>query len=114
VATGVNSEWRYGGAGSGANTIAANVISRPTDAGIFIDVAGDENRIAANMVRGGRGPAVVLQGASDNVVADTLACERPGEPLVVLQSAHYDDGRQAHSLRNRTAANRSVDTCPPQ
>ena len=77
VATGVNSEWRYGGAGSGANTVAANVITRPTDAGIFIDVAGDENRIAANMVRGGRGPAVVLQGASDNVVVDTLACGRP-------------------------------------
>ena len=68
VATGINVEWRYEGAGSSGNTFEHNTVVRPTDAGIFVDVAGDENRIAANVVAGGSGPAVVLQGASDNLV----------------------------------------------
>jgi hypothetical protein len=112
VNTGINAEWRYDGAGSGTNTLERNTIARPTDAGIFIDVAGDRNRIAGNVVAGGSGPAVVLQGASDNVVTGTVACARGGQPVVVQQSAHYDDGRQANSLRNRIDTSRSGDTCP--
>jgi parallel beta-helix repeat protein len=112
VNTGINSEWRYGGAGSGANTLERNTVTRPTDAGIFIDVAGDDNRIAGNVVAGGSGPAVVLQGASDNLVTGTVACARPDRRVVVQQSAHYDDGRAANSLRNRIETNGSRGTCP--
>jgi hypothetical protein len=54
----------------------------------------------------------VLQGASDNLVVDNRACERAGERLVVQQSAHYDDGVAAHSLRNRIAGNQSGEPCP--
>jgi Periplasmic copper-binding protein (NosD) len=100
VVTGINAEWRYDGAGSGSNTYARNIILRPSEAGIFIDVAGDRNRLVDNMVASGAGPAVVLQGASDNVVTGTAACDRAGEPIVVQRSAHFDDGRAAHSLRN--------------
>jgi parallel beta-helix repeat protein len=110
VATGINSEWRYDGAGSGSNTLERNLVVRPAETGIFIDVAGDGNRLANNVVVGGGGPAVVLQGASDNVVTGTAACGRAGEPLVVQRSAHHDDGRAAHSLRNRLAGN--GERCP--
>ena len=110
VATGINSEWRYDGAGSGSNTFEANTIVRPSETGIFIDVAGDRNRLTRNTVIGGSGPAVVLQGASDNVVTRTAACDRPGERLVVERSAHFDNGVAAHSLRNRLAGN--GERCP--
>ncbi len=110
VATGINSEWRYDGAGSGSNTLEHNLVVRPAETGIFIDVAGDGNRLSDNAVLGGSGPAVVLQGASDNVVTGTAACGRAGEPLVVQRSAHYDDGQAAHSLRNRLAGN--GERCP--
>ncbi|HEX5621061.1 MAG TPA: right-handed parallel beta-helix repeat-containing protein, partial [Solirubrobacteraceae bacterium] len=112
VATGINVEWRYDGAGSSTNTFEHNTVVRPTDAGIFVDVAGDGNRIAGNVVVGGTGPAVVLQGASDNLVVDNRACERADERLIVEQSAHHDDGVAANSLRNRIARNQSHETCP--
>jgi hypothetical protein len=83
---------------------------RPGEDGIFIDVAGDRNRLAGNVVIGGSGPAVVLQGASDNLVTGTAACARPGEPLVVQRSGRFDDGVVAHSLRNRLAGN--GERCP--
>jgi hypothetical protein len=112
VRTGINVEWRYDDAGSSGNTFEANTILRPADAGVFVDVEGDRNRIADNLVVGGSGPLIVLQGASGNVVAGNRGCERPGQPLVVQQSAHHDDGRAAHSLRNRLADNESAATCP--
>lgn len=112
VATGINVEWRYEGAGSSGNTFARNAITRPTDAGIFVDVAGDRNLLAGNVVIGGSGPAVVLQGASDNVVVGTAACARGGDRVIVQQSAHYDNGQPAHSLRNRVAGAGSRPACP--
>ena len=112
VATGINVEWRYDGAGSSGNTFERNTILRPADAGVFVDVEGDRNRIVANLVAGGSGPAVVLQGASGNLVADNRACMRGGEPVVVQQSAHHDNGRAANSLRNRISRNESAATCP--
>jgi hypothetical protein len=111
VATGINVEWRYDGAGSSDNTFEHNRILRPRETGVFVDVAGDRNRIAGNLVAGGAGPAIVLQGASDNVVVGNRACARGDEPVLRQQSAHHDDGRAAHSLRNRLAANRSLDRC---
>ena len=112
VATGINVEWRYDGNGSSGNTFEGNTIVRPSETGLFVDVQGDRNRIAGNTFADGTGPAVVLQGASGNLVTGNRACDRPGQPLVVQQSAHHDDGRAAHSLRNRIEANESVDACP--
>jgi hypothetical protein len=112
VATGINVEWRYDGAGSSGNTFEQNTILRPAEAGVFVDVEGDRNRIVANLVAGGGGPAVVLQGASGNVVRGNRACGRAGQPVVVQQSAHHDNGRAAHSLRNRVEGNESVEACP--
>ena len=112
VTTGINVEWRYDGDGSSGNTFEANTILRPAETGVFIDVEGDRNRIAGNTIVGGSGPAVVLQGASSNLVAGNRACGRPGQSLVVEQSAHHDDGRAAHSLRNRIEGNEDVDACP--
>ena len=110
--TGINSEWRYDDAGSSGNTFEANTIVRPAEAGVFIDVEGDRNRIVDNVVAGGTGPVVVLQGASGNLVAGNRGCQRPGQPVVVQQSARHDDGRAAHSLRNRLRDNESVAACP--
>lgn len=112
VVTGINSEWRYDNAGSGTNTFAGNTILRPSETGIFIDVAGNQNRLVGNTVVGGTGPAIVLQGASDNVVAGNAACARPGQPVVVQQSAHYDNGRPANSLRNRIDESGRRPPCP--
>jgi hypothetical protein len=111
VETGINVEWRYDDAGSSGNAFEANTILRPAEAGVFIDVEGDRNRVVDNVVAGGSGPAVVLQGASGNLVAGNVGCERPGEEVVVQQSAHHDDGRAAHSLRNRLRDHRRVDAC---
>jgi hypothetical protein len=110
--TGINVEWRYDDSGSSGNTFNANTIVRPAEAGVFVDVEGDRNRIVDNVVAGGSGPAVVLQGASDNLVAGNRGCERPGQAVVVQQSARHDDGRAAHSLRNRLRNNASVPVCP--
>jgi hypothetical protein len=112
VRTGINVEWRYDDAGSSGNTFEANTVLRPVEAGVFVDVEGDRNRIVDNVVGGGSGPAVVLQGASGNLVAGNVGCERPGQEVVVQQSAHHDDGRAAHSLRNRLRGNRSAEACP--
>jgi parallel beta-helix repeat protein len=112
VVTGINSEWRYEDAGSGTNTFVGNTILRPTQTGIFIDVAGNQNRLVDNTVVGGTGPAIVLQGASDNVVAGNAACARPGQPMVVQQSAHYDNGQPANSLRNRIDTSGRRPPCP--
>jgi Right handed beta helix region len=112
VAIGINVEWRYDDAGSSRNTFQANRIVRPAEAGVFVDVEGDRNRIVDNLVAGGSGPAVVLQGASGNLVAGNRGCERPGQAVIVQQSARHDDGRAAHSLRNRLRRNTSVPECP--
>ena len=109
---GINVEWRYDDAGSSGNAFQANRIVRPAEAGVFVDVEGDRNRIVDNVVAGGGGPAVVLQGASGNLVAGNRGCERPGQAVVVQQSARHDDGRAAHSLRNRLRNNTNVPACP--
>jgi parallel beta-helix repeat protein len=111
VRTGINAEWRYGGHGSSGNTLAANVVTGATETGVFIDVAGDRNRIDGNVVAGGGGPAIVLQGASDNVITGNRGCARGDAPLVVQRSAHHDDGVRADSLRNVVTGNRQLDSC---
>jgi parallel beta-helix repeat protein len=112
VVTGINVEWRYDGDGSRTNTLERNTILRPAESGIFVDVGGDANRIDGNVIAGGAGPAIVLQGSSGNLVARNRACGRSGEALVDLRSAHHDDGRAAHALGNRLVDNESVAACP--
>ncbi len=114
VATGINVEWRYEGAGSSGNTFARNAITRPTDAGIFVDVAGDRNRIlAGNVVIGRqrarrRAPGRIRQRGRRH----RRACARAGDRVIVQQSAHHDNGQPAHSLRNRVAGAGSGPACP--
>jgi parallel beta-helix repeat protein len=112
VITGINSEWRYGGKGSGQNTVAGNHILRARQTGVFIDVAGDRNRIARNVIADGDGPGIVLQGASNNSVTGNLRCGAGDAPVVQEQSAHHDDGVRADSLGNRIAGNRRLSSCP--
>ena len=112
VITGINAEWRYGGHGSSENTYTRNRIVAPAQTGLFVDVAGDRNRIVGNVVAGGHGPAIVLQGASDNEVTANQSCGGRRGPVVQQQSARHDDGVQANSLSNRVAANTRTAACP--
>jgi Periplasmic copper-binding protein (NosD)/Bacterial Ig domain len=112
VITGINAEWRYGGHGSSQNTYTRNRIVAPSQTGLFIDVSGDRNRIVGNLVAGGGGPAIVLQGASDNEVAGNELCGDGRGPVVRQQSGHHDDGVQANSLYNRIADNTRAAACP--
>jgi parallel beta-helix repeat protein len=98
VSTGINVEWRHGGAGSAENTFAGNVVRRARAAGLFLDVGSDGNRIVDNVFRGGRRP-IVLQGASANLLAGNRASGRGR--LVDLRTAHYDDGELAVAAANR-------------
>jgi parallel beta-helix repeat protein len=112
VVAGINSEWRYGGHGSAGNTIVGNRVVAPEQNGLFIDVAGDRNRIADNLVVDAGQAPIVLQGASGNVVTGNRACAGQAGPVVVLQSARYDNGVQANSLRNRLDRNTHTAACP--
>jgi parallel beta-helix repeat protein len=111
VITGINSEWRYGGHGSSQNTYAGNRVDSPRQTGVFIDVSGDRNRIEGNVVAGGSGPGIVLQGASENAVTGNLRCGGGDAPVVRQQSAHHDDGVRADSLGNRMERNVRASVC---
>jgi hypothetical protein len=110
VGTGVNVEWRHAGGGSSANTFAANRIVGARDAGMFIDVGSDANRIEDNEFVDGARPAIVLQGASDNVVRANRACGRAGS-VVGQQSGRWEDGSRANARRNRVVGNVHADAC---
>jgi parallel beta-helix repeat protein len=105
--TGINVEWWHEGEGSRRNTFAYNRIVR-AQTGIFVDVGGDRNRIVGNVFVGGSRPAIVLQGSSRNVVQGNRACGRRRGPLVVFETARWDDGRPAASSRNRLSDNDNV------
>jgi parallel beta-helix repeat protein len=102
--TGINVEWWHDGEGSRRNTFARNRIVR-AKTGIFVDVGGDGNRITGNEFVSVAGPPIVLQGSSRNVVRNNRACGRGRGPVVVLDTARWDDGRLAESRRNQVAAN---------
>ena len=93
------------------NTFTRNRIDAASQTGLFVDVAADRNRIADNLIAGGGGNAIVLQGSSGNLVAGNRACGRGHGPVLVLQSAHFDNGTPANSLRNRVTGNRSLRSC---
>jgi parallel beta-helix repeat protein len=108
---GINVEWRHEGVGSSRNTFSSNRIVAAREVGLFVDVGGDGNVIARNLFVGGARPAITLQGSSNNVVRNNVACGGSPDPLVELRSARWDDGTEAHSERNRLTGNRSVDSC---
>jgi parallel beta-helix repeat protein len=108
--TGINVEWFHEGAGSKRNTFAFNrIVSSET--GIFVDVGGDHNRIVGNVFVGGSKPAIILQGSSGNVVQGNVGCRMRYGSLVGLESARYDDGREANSRGNELTGNKSADRC---
>jgi parallel beta-helix repeat protein len=105
--TGINVEWWHEGEGSRRNTFAYNrIVSSET--GLFVDVGGDHNRIVGNVFVGGSRPAIVLQGSSNNLVQANQGCQSPAGSLVALESARWDDGRQADSKRNRLVGNENT------
>ena len=108
--TGINVEWWHEGAGSRRNTFAYNrIVSAET--GIFVDVGGDRNHIVGNVFVGGARPAIVLQGSSNNVVRGNVGCRAPGDSLVALESARWDDGSEARSRGNRLIRNSNEGGC---
>jgi hypothetical protein len=110
VGTGVNVEWRHAGGGSSANTFVANRIVGATDAGMFIDVGSDANRIEDNEFVDGARPAIVLQGASDNLVRANRTCGTAGS-LVGQQSGRFEDGSRASPRGNRVLDNGHAGAC---
>lgn len=104
VGTGINVEWRHAGGGSSANTFADNAILRAAEAGLFVDVGSEANRIENNRFVGGARPAIVLQGASANLVRGNLGCGVGGR-LVRQQSGRTEDGSLAEPRRNRVVGN---------
>jgi parallel beta-helix repeat protein len=111
VNTGINVEWRFNGAGSSDNSFTRNRIANASEAGLFVDVAEDRNRITRNVFSGGSGDAIVLQGSSDNVVTGNRTCGGGNGPVVRLQVARFDNGRPARSLRNSLTDNVGVASC---
>jgi hypothetical protein len=104
VATGINVEWRHAGGGSSANTFANNAILRATQAGLFVDVGSERNRIERNRFVGGARPAIILQGASANLVRANLGCGVRGR-LIRQQSGRWEDGSLAEPRGNRVVGN---------
>ncbi|MDQ4029859.1 MAG: right-handed parallel beta-helix repeat-containing protein [Actinomycetota bacterium] len=111
VETGINVEWKHGGGESDANRFSFNRIVDARDAGLFVDVGADTNRIVGNrFVRGAR-PVIILQGSSRNLVRANSACGRPGKDFVREQSARWEDGAPAHSSNNLVGGNTSRSRC---
>jgi len=108
--TGMQVEWMHGGGGSKRNTFAFNRIVS-SERGMFVDVGGDENRILGNVFVGGSKPVIILQGSSRNVVRGNVACRMGSGPFVGLESANWEDGRDAQSRGNRLSGNRDAGRC---
>lgn len=111
VGTGINVEWRHAGGGSSANTFAANTIVRAAQAGVFLDVGSDANRVEHNRFVQGARPAIVLQGSSANVVRANRGCGGRGR-MVAEQAGRREDGALAEARANRLADNVETASCP--
>ncbi|HEY4095817.1 MAG TPA: right-handed parallel beta-helix repeat-containing protein [Baekduia sp.] len=110
VGTGINVEWRHAGGGSSANTFATNTIAQASQAGVFLDVGSDANRVQANRFVGGARPAIVLQGSSRNLVRANRGCGTAG-PMVAQQAGRRETGTLAAARDNRLAANVATPSC---
>ena len=104
VGIGINVEWRHAGGGSRANTFAANTIVRAARAGVFVDVGSGANLIEGNHFVAGTRPAIVLQGASANLVRGNIGC-RVGGLLIRQQAGRWEDGSLAEPRGNRVVGN---------
>jgi parallel beta-helix repeat protein len=113
VETGINVEWRQEGIGSSGNTFSFNRVIGARRTGLFVDVGSDSNRILRNTFVGGSRPAIVLQGASKNLVLGNRACKSAfgSAPLVREQAASWDNGQPAYPQGNVLADNRNVRSC---
>jgi hypothetical protein len=104
VGTGINVEWRHAGGGSNANTFAGNAIVRAAQAGLFVDVGSEANLVEGNYFVAGARPAIVLQGASANLVRGNVGC-RVGGLLIREQAGRWEDGSLAEPRGNRVVGN---------
>lgn len=109
VETGINVEWRYGNVGSADNSFHHNSIIDASRAGIFIDVGSDRNALSHNRIVGTR-KAIVLQGASQNLVTRNVFCARP-RGRVVEALGLWDNGSAAPATANRIDRNRAAASC---
>jgi len=109
VRTGINVEWRYGAVGSSDNTYRRNTIIDATKAGIFIDVGSDRNALVANLIRGTQA-AIVLQGASNNVVLRNVLCGYPSAGIYQTNGL-WDNGSPAVPAANQLRQNRARAWC---
>ena len=112
VATGINVEWTYGGVGSTSNRFVGNTIVRASLVGIFLDVGSNDNIVKRNTFQDVASPAIVLQGASRNVVTNNVVCGTSG-PFVVERTGLWDDNSPAVASENVTRPNRVTSTCQP-
>jgi parallel beta-helix repeat protein len=102
VRTGINVEWKYQNVGSSDNVFDGNRISN-ANIGIFVDVGSDRNVLRANEIRG-TPTAIVLQGASQNLIAHNYFCGHP-RIRVVQQNGQWDNGMTAKPVENRLRDN---------
>ena len=108
--TGINVEWRHAGGGSNANTFAMNRIAA-TQAGVFVDVRDDYNSILANTFLGAMATPIILQGSSNNLVRDNVACAAGSRPFVIQQPARLPSGAIARASQNRVVDNIRTTAC---
>ena len=110
VLTGINVEWTYGGVGSDLNRFVGNTIRRASLVGLFLDVGSDGNVVQRNSFRDVASPAIVLQGASRNVVTNNVVCGTSG-PMVVERNGLWDANSPAVPSENVVRPNRVMSTC---
>jgi hypothetical protein len=110
VNTGINVEWTYGGVGSVANRFTENHISAASKTGIFLDVGADRNQVLRNVLFVSQGPAIVLQGSSNNLVKGNRRCGSTAA-IVDERVGRWDNGELAHPNGNALAGNTSRAHC---
>lgn len=110
VVTGINVEWLYGGIGSVANKFIANRIASAAKTGIFLDVGADRNQVLQNVISVDAGPAIVLQGSSNNVVQGNRSCGAAAA-VVAERVGRWDNGELAHPNGNAISGNTSGAKC---
>jgi hypothetical protein len=103
-------QWTYGGVGSVANQFTENHISAASKTGIFLDVGADRNQVLRNVLFVSQGPAIVLQGSSNNLVKGNRRCGSTAA-IVDERVGRWDNGELAHPNGNAIAGNTSRAHC---
>jgi Right handed beta helix region len=112
IQTGIKVEWTYGGIGSTSNRFVGNVVDGASEVGLFLDVGSNDNLVTRNTFRDVPSPAIVLQGASRNVVTKNVLCGTPG-PFVAERTGLWDDNSPATTSENVIQPNRVASVCSP-